>query len=256
MRTTSVHSALRPGECRPGLVEPGPRATVVVGARRSGPRQVGRVERRRRVRAGRVGVVPDVVEVSPGSMSVVTGGLVLVIVSVVVDVDDDGRRRAARGAGVQVVLRTPARGRWPDAHARHPPEEQGEHEQRGDAGAGERSTCVRARRARRPRRGLRRPSRPPIVAAAARSAAGSAELGDDLAREELHVVEIGHVEYLQVDPLHAGLGERAELVDDLGRACRPAASCRAARRPRGRWPRPAGRPRRRRGPAHTTNAAE
>lgn len=31
----------------------------------------------------------DVVEVSPGLMSVVTGGLVLVIVSVVVVVDDD-----------------------------------------------------------------------------------------------------------------------------------------------------------------------
>jgi hypothetical protein len=33
--------------------------------------------------------VPDVVDVSPGSMSVVTGGLVLVIVSVAVDVDDE-----------------------------------------------------------------------------------------------------------------------------------------------------------------------
>jgi hypothetical protein len=40
-----------------------------------------------------LGVVVGVVEVSPGSMSVVTGGLVLVIVSVAVDEDDENEVR-------------------------------------------------------------------------------------------------------------------------------------------------------------------
>ena len=39
------------------------------------------------------------------------------------------------------------------------------------------------------------------------------------AGEELEVIEVGHVEQLQVHALHAGLDERAEPVDDLvGRA--------------------------------------
>ena len=48
--------------------------------------------------------------------------------------------------------------------------------------------------------------------------AGLAELWDHLGGEEFHVVEIGHVQKLQVDPLHAGLGERTQLVDDLVRS--------------------------------------
>ncbi len=49
--------------------------------------------------------------------------------------------------------------------------------------------------------------------------AGSAELRNHLGGEQFQVVEVGHVQKLQVDPLHADLGERAELVDDLvGRA--------------------------------------
>ena len=52
-----------------------------------------------------------------------------------------------------------------------------------------------------------------------RLATGSAQLWDDLAGEELDVVEIGLVEDLEVDPLDAGLGERIQLVRDLsGRA--------------------------------------
>ncbi|CAA0108110.1 Uncharacterised protein [Mycolicibacterium vanbaalenii] len=48
-----------------------------------------------------------------------------------------------------------------------------------------------------------------------RSDADSAELGDDPLGEERHVVEIGHVEELQVDPLHTGFDEGAQFVDDL-----------------------------------------
>lgn len=44
----------------------------------------------------------------------------------------------------------------------------------------------------------------------------SAQLRDDLAGEEIHVVEVVHVENLQIDPLHSGLGVGAELVGDLG----------------------------------------
>ena len=43
----------------------------------------------------------------------------------------------------------------------------------------------------------------------------SAELGDHLGGEEVHVVEIRHVQYLQVGPLHADLSVGAELVGDL-----------------------------------------
>ena len=46
---------------------------------------------------------------------------------------------------------------------------------------------------------------------------GSAELGDHVGGEQLQVVQVGHVQKLQVDPLHAGLGVRPELVDDLAR---------------------------------------
>ena len=51
------------------------------------------------------------------------------------------------------------------------------------------------------------------------SACPSGELTGDLAREELHVPEIGHVENLKVDPLDAGFDERTKPVDDFrGRA--------------------------------------
>ncbi len=46
---------------------------------------------------------------------------------------------------------------------------------------------------------------------------GSAELGDHVGGEQLQVVQVGHVQKLQVDPLHADVGERGELVDDLVR---------------------------------------
>src|ERR671917_585837 len=49
------------------------------------------------------------------------------------------------------------------------------------------------------------------------AAALSAELGNHLAGEELHVVEVGHVEHLEVDALHAGVYICGHLVDDLGR---------------------------------------
>src|SRR6185503_6257676 len=44
----------------------------------------------------------------------------------------------------------------------------------------------------------------------------SAELRNDLGGEELQVVEVGHVEKLQVSPLYAGRDIWAELVRDLG----------------------------------------
>lgn len=48
---------------------------------------------------------------------------------------------------------------------------------------------------------------------------GSAQERGDLAGEELQVLEIGHVEELQIDPLHTGFDERAQPVGDLrGRA--------------------------------------
>src|SRR4029077_8210835 len=46
--------------------------------------------------------------------------------------------------------------------------------------------------------------------------AGSAELRHYLGGEELQVVEVGHIEKLQVNPLHAHLYICAELVRDLG----------------------------------------
>ena len=47
------------------------------------------------------------------------------------------------------------------------------------------------------------------------SSPGSIQLPDDLRGEERQVVEIGHVQNLQVDPLNPGAGEGAELVHDL-----------------------------------------
>lgn len=47
------------------------------------------------------------------------------------------------------------------------------------------------------------------------SSPGSIQLPDDLRGEERQVVEIGHVQNLQVDPLDAGPGEGAQLVHDL-----------------------------------------
>jgi hypothetical protein len=47
--------------------------------------------------------------------------------------------------------------------------------------------------------------------------AWSAQLRNHLGGEQVEVIEVGHVQKLQVDPLYADLGERAELVDDLVR---------------------------------------
>src|SRR4029077_19323152 len=49
-----------------------------------------------------------------------------------------------------------------------------------------------------------------------RPAAGSAELRRDLGGEELDVVEFGHVEELQVHPLHTYLYVGGQLVRDFG----------------------------------------
>ena len=49
--------------------------------------------------------------------------------------------------------------------------------------------------------------------------AASPQLGDDLGGEVRELVQVGHVEQLEIDPLDARLGERSEVVDDLrGRA--------------------------------------
>lgn len=45
---------------------------------------------------------------------------------------------------------------------------------------------------------------------------GSAKLGTHVFGEERDVVQIRHIEKLQVDPLYAGLDEGAQLVDDFG----------------------------------------
>ena len=50
------------------------------------------------------------------------------------------------------------------------------------------------------------------------SSRGSIQLPDDLRGEECQVVEIGHVQNLQVDPLHPGPREGTQLVDDLSRS--------------------------------------
>lgn len=47
------------------------------------------------------------------------------------------------------------------------------------------------------------------------SSAGSVQLPDDLRGEEREVVQIGHIQNLQVNPLDAGPGEGAQLVHDL-----------------------------------------
>lgn len=47
------------------------------------------------------------------------------------------------------------------------------------------------------------------------SSPGSIQLPDDLRGEERQVVEIGHVQNLQVDPLDSGPGEGAQFVHDL-----------------------------------------
>ena len=46
---------------------------------------------------------------------------------------------------------------------------------------------------------------------------GSAELGDHVGGEQLQVVQVGHVQKLQVDPLYADIGVRPELVNDFVR---------------------------------------
>lgn len=48
--------------------------------------------------------------------------------------------------------------------------------------------------------------------------AQSAKLVNHLVGEERDVIQVRHVEKLQVDPLDAGLDEGAQLVDDLGRS--------------------------------------
>jgi hypothetical protein len=45
--------------------------------------------------------------------------------------------------------------------------------------------------------------------------AGSIQLSNHLGGEQVQVIEVRHIQNLQVDPLHTNLGERAELVDDL-----------------------------------------
>jgi hypothetical protein len=45
--------------------------------------------------------------------------------------------------------------------------------------------------------------------------AGSIQLSDHLGGEQVQVIEVRHIQKLQVDPLHTDLGERAQLVDDL-----------------------------------------
>lgn len=47
------------------------------------------------------------------------------------------------------------------------------------------------------------------------SSPGSIQLPDDLRGEERQVIEIGHIQNLQVDPLDTGPGEGTQLVDDL-----------------------------------------
>src|SRR6476620_6378454 len=45
--------------------------------------------------------------------------------------------------------------------------------------------------------------------------ARSTQLRNHLGGEQVQVIEVRHIQKLQVDPLHTDLGKRAELVDDL-----------------------------------------
>jgi hypothetical protein len=45
--------------------------------------------------------------------------------------------------------------------------------------------------------------------------ARSTQLSNHLGGEQVQVIEVRHIQKLQVNPLHTDLGERAELVDDL-----------------------------------------
>lgn len=164
---------------------------------------------------GEVHAVPDgvdvalleVVEDDGPSMSVVTGGLVLVIVAVVVGVDDDtgvvsendGSTKLSgacsgslnwRATNVTATMRMPIT----TTPTRLAPTTAGVrlyHGERDDS-CSPWSSGPRPVTATDSSRGLR-------------SDAWSAELRCDLGGEEIQVVKVGHVENLQVDPLDADL---------------------------------------------------
>jgi hypothetical protein len=131
-------------------------------------------------------------------MSVVSGGLVLVIVEVVVDgasvVDDESENgvRYSRGAGSVVVA---CRTTNIVNHTIRPM-------------AASAATLAASRV------GVRSCHLGSPVTATD-SSPGSIQLPDDLRGEERQVVEIGHIQNLQVDPLDSGTGEGAQLVHDL-----------------------------------------
>ena len=152
------------------------------------------------------------------SMSVVTGGLVLVIVAVVVGVADGSEAEAenegvtkfrgacsgwlnCRATNVPATMRTPITA----TPATLAPTTAGVRLCHGsDVG-----DCSWSR----PPRSL------PVTATDTSRGllpdADSAELRDDFVGEERKVVEVGHIEKLQVNPLDAGLDVGAELVCDL-----------------------------------------
>jgi hypothetical protein len=166
--------------------------------------------------------VPDEDEVVDDGplMSVVTGGLVLVIVAVVVGVDDEpvavaendgstkfrGARSGSldwRDTNVTAAMRMPITAR-PTTLA---PITAGVRLYHG-ADDGDCSSSWSSG------------SWPAMASDSSRGPrpdAGSAELRHDLGGEELEVVEVGHVEELQVHPLHTHLYVGSQLVRDLGR---------------------------------------
>ena len=131
-------------------------------------------------------------------MSLVSGGLVLVIVEVVVDesstVDDESENGATYSSGAGSVVST-----WRTTNIVN-------HTIRPMAAS---AAALAASRV-----GVRSCHLGSPVTATD-SSPGSFQLPDDLRAEERQVIEVRHVQNLQVDPLNSGPGEGDQLVDDL-----------------------------------------
>ena len=99
----------------------------------------------------------------------------------------------------------PGRGRW--VHPERQERCRSDHPERGYR---QRTELVRRPDSHRDHREIRLAPRVPILA-------GTAHLAHDLGCEQFQMVEVGGIKQLQIHPLHAGFGEWAQTVDDLGR---------------------------------------
>ena len=160
--------------------------------------------------------VLEVVVSSPGLMSVVTGGLVLVMISVVEVADDEYVAEldplgsstkycgACSGWLYCLVTYDARRNRMPITTR--------------PATLAPITVDVRSCHGRRSGSSSRSPVTGTDSSRGRRARARSGEPAGDLG-EHLEVIQVGHVEHLEVHALDAGLDERAQPVDDLlGRA--------------------------------------